>query len=296
MGILFFFFFLAIQMKEPLITKSKIESLKSKVSFEVTSYEDNIFKDFNDEDITLEDNPFGINVNDDDTPTKTIQTNAFESFSLLSSPSADCIHPIRDHSTCIGGSFAFAVAGMISDRCCMKSSDAGWLSMMELIACDKSNYGCAGGWPAWAVNYTAIEGLVTEDCYPFTPRPESCPNRCKGAKEWKTDHKCKCPKIVLVPTLNDIKNALPKGPVVVTFEAYDDFFFYKSGVYCHKEGRFKRLISGRVIGFNETNTPPYLLMATSFGEKFGEKGYIKFCTTCCGVVEKYDKGNVACEY
>lgn len=282
---------------EKLIKKSMVEHLKKTVTWGVMDYEDNIFKDFTEDDLTMAE-PYPIIATDDSfpliQPTHDNSNILPPSFDLRASPKADCIHSIKDHLTCIGGSYAFAVAGMISDRCCMAGKDYGWLSAMELLTCDTANYGCAGGWAQWSVKYVSDNGLVNEECYPFVNKTEQCPKRCKKGK-WE-EHVCKCPKYSAINTIEELKAALQKGPIAVTFESYEDLFHYKDGIYCHKSGPFKRLTGGRVVGYNETANPPYVTIATSFGEKFGMKGYVNFCITCCGIIGKYDKGNVACEF
>ncbi len=275
---------------EMLVKKELIEELKKTAKWKVTEYNKNIFKGMTDEDIT---NP---------TPTQFLsQRVEMDSFAMkapkvnLKSETATCIHDIREQRSCVGGSFAFAVAGMVSDRCCLqKKKDYGWLSTMELLSCDKGNYGCAGGWPLWAANYTAMHGLVDEACYPYTGNNEDCPEKCKDKQDWKTARNCKCTNLKTLRSVDDVKAALAYGPVAVTFEAYDDFFLYKSGIYCHKGGSFKRLVSGRAIEIL-SDPEPHIRIAMSYGTSFGEAGYVRMCLTCCGLFNKYEKGNVACD-
>ena len=274
----------------PLVQKEMIERLKKTGKWEVAEYSENVFKGVAAEDIS-----------DDAKPTPVL-TRSFEVDSqALRAPqiapktqTATCIHEVRDQRNCVGGSFAFAVVGMLSDRCCLKKKDFGWLSTMEILSCDKGNYGCAGGWPLWAANYTAINGLVDEKCYPYTGNNEDCPKKCKDKQEWTTARPCKCTNLKTLRTVDDVKAALANGPVAVTFEAYDDFFLYKSGIYCHKEGSFKRLVSGRAIEYL-SDPEPHLKIAMSYGTNFGEAGFVRMCLTCCGLFNKYEKGNVACD-
>lgn len=102
--------------------------------------------------------------------------------------------------------------------------------------------------------------------------------------------------MTLIKDLDGLKKMLVNGPVAITFEAFDDFFNYKSGVYCFTTGKFRKLLTGRVVALNETATPAYMTVAMPFGTKFGESGYVKFCTTCCGLYKKYEKGNVAVDF
>ena len=278
---------LVMCMAEPLIKKEMIERVKKIAKWTPAEYAENIFKG-----MTAEEMQQGQNLPPTaDYPAQ--ETVASESQGNVQA-GASCIHEIRDQKSCVGGSFAFAVAGMLSDRCCLKKKDYGWLSPMELVSCDNKNYGCAGGWPQWAANYTVVNGLVDEKCYPYTGNNEDCPKKCKDGQVWATARPCKCVNPKTLRTLDEVKAALVNGPVAVTFEAYDDFFLYKSGIYCHKEGAFKRLISGRAVEYKD-GPEPFINIAMSYGTGFGEQGFVRMCLTCCGLFNKYEKGNVACD-
>ena len=205
----------------------------------------------------------------------------------------NCTLPVQNMGdSCFGSSFGFAVAGMVSMRCCQKKKENfGWLSVMELLSCDTENYGCAGGWPIYSTKYTEANGLVPDECYPYNGNNEACPTKCHKGGDFKGSHKCKTVNAQVLKSLDDAKKALENGPIVVSFEAYADFFSYKSGIYCHTTGAFKRVFSLLAVAYTDKPKPHLTLMAP-FGEKFGEKGYIRMCTTCCGMFGKYEKGNV----
>jgi len=282
---------LAICLAEPLIKKDFLKKLRKTVPWEVTDYENNVFKGLSVEDFQDKADLPSIVLDLEDLPSQKKSEMDPNAINWIKK-SASCIHEIKNLGECEGGSYALAVAGMVSDRCCLKGKDHGSLSAMELLSCSGDNYGCAGGWPAWAVQYAA-NGLVDELCYPYSGRNEECPKKCKNGKDWNAMHVCKCSGAVALRSLADVRTALDQGPVVVTFEAYDDLFAYKSGIYCHTVGGFKRLISARVIGYSE-DPQPHLVLAMPFGPLFGEKGFVRMCTTCCGMFGKYEKGNVAC--
>ena len=278
-------------MAEPLIKKELIEELKKTATWEVTEYEENIFRGIESEDI--EQGMTFAESDAQDYPEHKV-TNTPKAVSWVG---ASCVHAVKNQGDeCAAASFAFAVAGMVSDRCCLKGQDHGWLSPMELLSCDKSNYGCAGGWPLDSVAYVQKAGLVEDVCYPYNGRNEACPNKCKNGKDWNATHACKCTNPTSIKTFDELKTAMTNGPVVVTFEAFEDFYLYKSGIYCHTAGKFKRLVSGRVLAYNETTTPPHLTVAMSFGEKWGEAGLVRMCSTCCGMFGKYSKGNIVCDF
>jgi hypothetical protein len=276
---------------EPLIRKELIEELKKSATWKVTEYEDNMFRGIDSEDI--EGGQMLTEADAQEFPEQEVTNTPKE----LSWVGASCDHGVKGQGDeCAAASYAFAVAGMASDRCCLKGTDKGWLSPMELINCDKGTYGCAGGWPADAIEYVKTNGLVDDACYPYNGRTVPCPTKCKNNKDWNTTHSCKCTDPTSIKTYEELKSALANGPAVITFEAFEDFYAYKEGIYCHTSGRFMRLISGRVVAYNDTTTPPHITVAMSLGEKFGEKGHVRMCTSCCGMFGKYTKGNVACNF
>jgi len=272
---------------KPLITKELIEEVKQTATWTVTEYEENVFKGIEDEDVTADSKePLEFNNLRESQIVDDLE------FQAKSEP-INCTLPVRDmKDQCFGSSFAFAVAGMASMRCCAKTGENfGWLSIMEIVSCDSKNYGCAGGWPIYSAKYVEANGLVPEICYPYNGNNEGCPNKCKDGTEFKVAHKCKATNVVTLKSLDDAKKALEKGPVVVSFEAYADFFTYKNGTYCHTAGAFKRVISLLAVGFTDKPKPTITFLAP-YGPKFGENGYINMCTTCCGMFGKYEKGNV----
>jgi len=279
---------LTLCLCDPLITKELIEKVTAEATFEATKYEENVFKGMDTEEIMQEITSWA-----DTEELPPMELKATKNEKAISWEGANCEHEIKNQGECSGASFAIAVAGMISDRCCLKGKDHGWLSSMELVSCSKENYGCAGGWPQWAVKYSVENGLVDEKCYPYSGKMEDCPIKCKNGGDWKSAHVCKCTNPVALVRLDDVKAALADGPVVVTFEAYDDLFTYKSGIYCHTTGKFRKLMSARVLGYSEEGQP-HLILAASLGTAFGDQGKVKMCTTCCGLFGKYEKGNVAC--
>lgn len=273
-----------------LIRKEMMDELKKTATWTVAEYENNIFKGMTVEEL-VSNQEYPIDWTDDVTPAP--QTDVKTGNINWMEKSASCIHEVGNQGSCVGAPFAFAIAGMLSDRACLKGKDFGWLSTMELVSCDDDDYGCAGGWPAWAAKYTETNGLVDDKCYPFSGRNEACPTKCKDGSDWKKAHAVKCTNILKLTSLDAVKAELNNGPVVVTFEAYEDFYHYSSGIYCYTTGNFRRLMSARVVGFSDQPSP-HVVLAMSFGTTFGEKGLVRMCTTCCGMFGKYDKGNVAC--
>jgi len=154
------------------ITKEYTDYLKKHVDWEVVDYEDNIFKGLtmDEAELLLSHNPPPTNLNT--YPRLPPAKNRPKSVSRTDDA---CIHEGRNQGTC-NSCWAISVAGMISDNCCMKLSDKGWLSTQELVACsDKTGNGCKSGDSFMALKYACSEGLVNESCFPYKGAISSCP-------------------------------------------------------------------------------------------------------------------------
>eukprot|EP00826_Nyctotherus_ovalis_P048403 TRINITY_DN56_c0_g1_i3.p1 TRINITY_DN56_c0_g1~~TRINITY_DN56_c0_g1_i3.p1 ORF type:complete len:303 (+),score=52.27 TRINITY_DN56_c0_g1_i3:121-1029(+) len=274
---------------EPLITREFIEQLRSEVDWEVTDYEDNIFKGW-----TLEEFKENFCNNElAETPAETSETDGpEESEDTLGLPEhfdgrvkwPKCIHPIRTQGRC-GSCWAFGVAGSTSDRFCIAGKDV-LLAPQDLVSCDKSNNGCKGGSIIRGLTYLYRRGAVSEECFPYTSgsgRTPRCPRRCTGSGEW-VKHHCKAGSYKSIHEIPRMKQEIMEhGTVITAFRHYADFNTYKSGVYRHKRGAY---ICGHVmkpLGWGIENGLHYWIIANTYGENWGEKGYVRFKTRDCGI-------------
>ncbi|KIH62533.1 papain family cysteine protease [Ancylostoma duodenale] len=65
------------------------------------------------------------------------------------------------------------------------------------------------------------------------------------------------------------------GPLVATFKVYQDFSFYKSGIYVHKWGAQTGAHAVKVVGWGRENGTDYWLIANSWNTDWGEDGYFR---------------------
>ena len=86
-----------------------------------------------------------------------------------------CIHSIRDQGEC-GSCWAFSSAAFLEDRYCIDSNGAinVRLSPQDMVSCDFSNGGCNGGYLSPSISYLMSEGIVSEECLPYTQRSDAC--------------------------------------------------------------------------------------------------------------------------
>ncbi len=267
---------------DPIVTQEYTDYLKRHVDWEVTDYEDNIFRGWTEEE-------FASLLGDDASDPGFIPEGAELPQEYGSLPASidwvgqRCIHGVRTQGKC-GACWAFSTATMVSDRCCLQAKDPGVLSVQELVSCDRTNNGCTGGMISRALVYVQKNGLAPEACYPYVERQEVCPLKCKSRTDWLQSHACKCKSIVDCGTLNGMMTCLQKGPIGVRMIVYKDLAAYHGGIYCW-DGKSPQLGGHAVRCTGYGTTPkPNLMCANSWGIGWGIKGYFQIETRDgCGV-------------
>ncbi|KFD53443.1 hypothetical protein M513_05707 [Trichuris suis] len=208
-------------------------------------------------------------------------------------PECKYIGLVKDQSNC-GSCWAVSSASVMSDRICIAygGKKVPFISDEDIISCCEScGYGCEGGFPALAFKYWESEGVPTggvygskTGCKPYSIPPcetcrytantPECTKQCVsgyGKTLQKDRHYGKQP--FCLASVEAIQNQLKNhGPIVVAFRVYDDFIYYKSGIYQRtKSSRFLGLHAVKLIGWGEKGITPYWLVVNSWNTTFGEE-------------------------
>ncbi|KAJ1605915.1 cryptopain-cysteine proteinase secreted [Cryptosporidium canis] len=189
-----------------------------------------------------------------------------------------CVNPIRNQKSC-GSCWAFsAVAALEGAVCAQTNQGLPSLSEQQLVDCTKrnGNFGCKGGTMGLAFQY-AIKNryLCTNDDYPYYAEEKTCKeSQCRNYIEVPIETY----RYVVPRSIYSLKTALAKyGPVSVAIQAdQTPFQFYKSGVFdapCGTQINHGVVLVGYDV--DETTNKEYWLVRNSWGENWGEKGYIK---------------------
>ncbi|CAF1246736.1 unnamed protein product [Rotaria sp. Silwood1] len=220
-------------------------------------------------------------------------------------PNCPSIKEVRDQGSC-GSCWAFGAVESMSDRICIASSGSQivHISAEDLVSCCLlCGQGCNGGFPVAAWNHYRFTGLVTggnyntnQGCEPYTiPACDHHVNGtlppCQGELPTpRCAHKC----IDSYPTpyakdkhhgasvysvrsnQEQIQTEIMKnGPVEAAFSVYEDFLTYRSGVYKYTAGSFLGGHAVKILGWGVENSTPYWLVANSWNEDWGDKGFFK---------------------
>jgi cathepsin B len=192
-------------------------------------------------------------------------------------PSCSEIGKIRNQMQC-GSCWAFAGSEVLGDRFCIATNGKinFPLSPQDMVSCDKSDYGCNGGYlnNEWA--YMQNTGIVPDACFPYVSGSGSvpaCPTTCPGTGQSMASQKYKAKSYYSVPAARIQEEVMSNGPIEVAFYVYRDFMNYKSGVYHHTSGSFLGGHAVKLNGWGVDNGTPYWIIANSWGTTWGQNGF-----------------------
>jgi cathepsin B len=241
-------------------------------------------------------------------------------------PECASIAHIRDQSAC-GSCWAFGCVEAASDRVCIetKGADQPTLSARNLLSCSTNggSDGCGGGFPDSAWQYLTTTGVVTggdygddslcqmypfPQCshhesgkYPDCPAQEyntpECLTTCDKNSTYNGTYTSATYTFATAYSISDDVDQirteiLTNGPVEATFDVYEDFLTYKSGVYTHQSGDLVGGHAVRFIGWGTLNGVDYWLVANSWNEYWGDNGLfmIKRGVDECGIEDDISAG------
>jgi cathepsin B len=193
----------------------------------------------------------------------------------------------------------------MSDRECIKHGEDIILSTEDMNSCSGAG-SCNGGYPAGAYNYWKRTGVVREQCVKYSL--PSCDhhiphsdNPCKGkivptpackktcVDDPSIDFEKDKRKAEDVYTVRGEENMMVElstnGPCEGAFSVYEDFLLYTGGIYKHTSGSYEGGHAIRILGYGVENGTKYWLIANSWNEHWGEKGYFRIVrgTNECGI-------------
>ncbi|KHJ75973.1 hypothetical protein OESDEN_24408 [Oesophagostomum dentatum] len=73
-----------------------------------------------------------------------------------------------------------------------------------------------------------------------------------------------------------MEDVMTNGPVVGIIALYEDFLYYKEGVYVHTAGELQGVQAMKIIGWGNDNGTLYWLTANSWNTDWGQNGYCRF--------------------
>ena len=178
------------------------------------------------------------------------------------------VSSVKNQASC-GSCWAFSAVGSIEGAYAIKTGELVSFSPQQLMDCDYSNHGCSGGLMTYAFEYVMNHGVSLESDYPYQAKEGSCKT---------VDYVTSILGYYDVPTGSsyELLKAASKNPVAVAIEADSSVFqLYTEGILDDSACGTSLNHGVLLVGYELDTTTPYLIVKNSWGEEWGEEGYIR---------------------
>ncbi|XP_042217952.1 dipeptidyl peptidase 1-like isoform X2 [Homarus americanus] len=218
-----------------------------------------------------------------------------ENFDWRDVDGVDFVSDVGDQAAC-GSCYIFASMGMLEARVriATRNQRQDVFSPQDVLSCSVLSQGCDGGFPYLiAGRYAQEQGVVAEECNPYTAKDEECDTDMSCSRTYVSEYEYvggyygACNEELMMLAL------VETGPLTVAFEVYDDFHGYSGGIYHHTDSGngFNPLevVNHAVLlvgyGVEAETGEKFWSVKNSWGGSWGEEGYfrIRRGTDECGM-------------
>lgn len=196
-----------------------------------------------------------------------------------------CVTPAKQQGIC-GSCWAFATVGAVESRLCIKSKELVELSEQQLVDCDSEDGGCCGGFPAYALLYAEMNGVMKAEDYEYTGKKMACSYNSDKALFLNASK-----SYIMTGEQNMASSVALEGPITVGFGVNHEFMLYHEGVFdgsCAPNMNHAIIIVGYGTETDDENgRQDYWIIKNSWGEEWGDSGFgkIKRNVNQCSISE-----------
>jgi len=182
------------------------------------------------------------------------------------------VNPVKNQGAC-GSCWAFSAVGPLEGLYFIETGKLLKFSEQMLVDCVDEDSGCGGGLPTDAYDWTAKNGIETEEDYPYKARDQKCAYDPAKAYHVNTGY-----ENVTVKNATALKAALVQQTVSVGIQADQLVFqFYVGGVIQALCG--DDLNHGVVVvGYDKINGIEAFIVRNSWSANWGVGGYVYIST------------------
>lgn len=174
--------------------------------------------------------------------------------------------PVKDQGPC-GSCAAFGIIAAVEPLYRIHDKEEVDLSEAQLFFCAGGR--CeTGAYPSRLLDYLRDKGVQIEAVFPYRPVNRPC-HVAEAASFYKIGS---WQSPIFYDWAQSIKN---NGPLTATMRVYEDFFYYKSGVYEHLWGKYVGLHQVAIVGLSKDDKGYYWIGQNSWGRDWGESGFFQ---------------------
>lgn len=213
-----------------------------------------------------------------------VHTSTPSSFDWRNYLSNNWLTGIKNQKSC-GSCWAFAAVGVAEAHYNIINDNPNLdldLAEQELVSCSGAG-SCDGGSASSAMNYIRTNGIVNENCLPYTASDSSC-SRCS---DWKNRLTYVDELFNFSPSRETIRqNVVDYGPIYTYMGIDSDYggYFDGNGIYrCTKDSGINHAVV--IVGYSDSGS--YWIVRNSWGTSWNGDGYFKVGYNECGIDSTY---------